>query len=240
MEPVSVSSVVATCCARCGKPLTLCVCDALAPVENRVFVLILQHPQEQDRDLGTGRLAHLQLARSALKIGLSWRGLGAALGRDDADPKRWGVLYLGPTQDLPESGDIAVLDRRGAARPGGEAALAALDGVVVLDGTWSQAKALWWRNPWLLKLNRIVLRPGFRSAYGELRREPRAESVSTIEAVALCLARIEGEPALFERVVAPFLSLVAKFRGRATGPGGARSPRRPDRRGGLRGGRRGR
>jgi DTW domain-containing protein len=207
------------------------------PVDNRVFVLILQHPQEQDRGLGTGRLAHLQLARSALKIGLSWRGLPAALGRE-ADTDRWGVLYLGPSQDLPAS-DIAVLDRHGLARPDAEAALAALEGIVVLDGTWSQAKALWWRNPWLLKLHRIVLRPGFRSAYGELRREPRAESVSTIEAAALCLARIEGEPELFDRIVAPFRSLVEAYQNPATARA-ARSPRRLDRRGFRPGGRRGR
>jgi DTW domain-containing protein YfiP len=220
-------------CPRCGKPAALCVCGALRPVENGVFVLILQHPQEQDRDLGTGRLTHLQLARSALKVGLSWRSLAAALGRE-ADPRRWGVLYLGPSQDLPE-GDIALLDRHGAARSD----VGELDGIVVLDGTWSQAKALWWRNPWLLKLNRIVLRPPFRSAYGELRREPRPESVSTIEAVALCLARIEDDPTLVERIAAPFHALVAAFRAGASGSV-ARSSHRPDRRRGRPGGRRGR
>jgi DTW domain-containing protein len=217
-------------CARCGKPAALCVCAALQPVENRVFVLILQHPQEQDRDLGTGRLARLQLANSALKIGLSWRSLAAALGRE-ADPHRWGVLYLGPAQDLPAE-DFAVLGRHGAA------ASTELEGIVVLDGTWSQAKALWWRNPWLLKLNRVVLRPAARSLYGELRREPRPESVATIEAVALCLARLEGEPALVERIIAPFRALLAAYRD-ARG-GAAPAPHRPDRRRGRPGGRRGR
>jgi DTW domain-containing protein YfiP len=230
MEPDAPSSPL---CPRCGKPAALCVCGALLPVENRVSVLILQHPQEQDRDLGTGRLAQLQLARSALKVGLSWRSLAAALGRE-ADPGRWGVLYLGPTQDLPP-GDIALLDRHGTAR----ADAGDLEGIVVLDGTWSQAKALWWRNPWLLKLHRIVLRPGFRSAYGELRREPRPESVSTIEAVALCLARLEDDPTLALRIAAPFQALVAAYRAGPSG-GAARSPRRPDRRRGRPGGRRGR
>jgi hypothetical protein len=28
----------------------------------------------------------------------------------------------------------------------------ALDGLIVLDGTWSKAKTLWWRNPWLLSV----------------------------------------------------------------------------------------
>src|SRR5579864_6485436 len=39
-------------CPRCHKPMPLCVCDDIAPIDNRVSVLILQHPQEQDRALG--------------------------------------------------------------------------------------------------------------------------------------------------------------------------------------------
>ncbi len=55
----------------------------------------------------------------------------------------------------------------------------ALEGIVVLDGTWSKAKTLWWRNPWLLKLKRVTLKPGQPSIYGRMRAEPRREFVST-------------------------------------------------------------
>jgi len=84
-------------CPRCRKPPGLCVCDAIEPTANRVFVLILQHPQEQDRELGSAWLAHLQFVNSRLVVGLSWRGLAAVLGRP-ADPRKWGVLYLGPVK----------------------------------------------------------------------------------------------------------------------------------------------
>ena len=40
-----------------------------------------------------------------------------------------------------------------------EPILQRLDGIVLLDGSWKEAKTLWWRNPWLLKLHRIVLDP---------------------------------------------------------------------------------
>ena len=37
--------------------MPLCICDSVTPIEkNRIAVLILQHPQEQDRALGTARL----------------------------------------------------------------------------------------------------------------------------------------------------------------------------------------
>ena len=63
----------------------------------------------------------------------------------------------------------------------------------MLDGTWSQVKALWWRNSWLLKLKRIVLQPQLPSQYGNLRKEPRKEAVSTMESVALALGELEPQ-----------------------------------------------
>jgi DTW domain-containing protein YfiP len=62
-----------------------------------------------------------------------------------------------------------------------------LKGLVVLDGNWKQSKTLWWRNPWLLKLKRIVLNPSEPSLYGNIRKEPRSGLLSTIEATALAL-----------------------------------------------------
>ena len=70
-----------------------------------------------------------------------------------------------------------------------------LDGVIVLDGTWSQAKTLWWRNAWLLGLPRLVLTPREPSMYGRLRKEPRRDYVSTLEAIADVLPAL-GEPEL--------------------------------------------
>src|SRR5947209_13987538 len=82
-------------CPTCGKALPLCICDSVTPVDNRVSLLILQHPQEQDRALGTARLLALHFKNAVLRIGLSWPSLSKALGRQVADPSRWAVLYLG-------------------------------------------------------------------------------------------------------------------------------------------------
>jgi len=196
------------------KALELCVCAAIEPITNRVFVLMLQHPQEQDRDLGTARLAFLHFRNAAFKVGLSWPNLAKALGRPVPDPKRWGVLYLGPAVLPPEADgrDIVVLDRKGAMDPAQDKALAELDGIVLLDGTWSQAKALWWRNAWLLKLRRIVLAPKAPSRYGKLRKEPRRESVSTIEATALVMSRLEARPDLQKAMIACFDGLLQRYR----------------------------
>src|SRR6195256_146813 len=102
-------------CSHCQKPLPLCICDSITPIENRVSLLILQHPQEQDRALGTARLTALHFANAVLKIGLSWPSLSKALGRPVHDPSRWVVLYLGSAKvaELDIDRDIVAINRKG-------------------------------------------------------------------------------------------------------------------------------
>ncbi|MDQ3032952.1 MAG: DTW domain-containing protein [Myxococcota bacterium] len=171
-------------CATCGKSTAICVCDRIVAMPTKIRVLVLRHPQEDDASLGTAPLLALSLPRAIVKTGLSWASLAHALG-EEADSVRWAVIYPGKVDESvsaeAQQRPVLVLDRKGRLREKGARTLA---GVVVLDGTWSQAKALWWRNPWLLKLNRIALRPTEPSIYGRARREPRREYVSTLEAVA--------------------------------------------------------
>jgi DTW domain-containing protein len=171
-------------CERCGKPAAVCVCDRSPahPIGRRVVVL--QHPQEQDRLLGTVPILE-QVVGAERAVGLSWSNLEAAA---PGATGRWAVVWpmqlpAEPQGDAP----VVAMDRRG------QPCDPAFDGVLLLDGSWSQAKALWWRNAWLLKLDRIVLRPRSPSIYGKLRREPRPTFVSTLEACADVLVAC-GEP----------------------------------------------
>ncbi|HWI27326.1 MAG TPA: tRNA-uridine aminocarboxypropyltransferase [Stellaceae bacterium] len=200
-------------CPRCGKPAALCVCAGIAPIDTRVELVILQHPQEQDVALGTARLTALHLKRATLKIGLSWPSLAKLFGRS-VDPRRWAVLYLGSARpaELAPGRDIVLLDRKGAALGDQQAALDEIEGIILLDGSWSQAKALWWRNAWMLKCRRVVLGPHRPSRYGKLRREPRRESLATIEAAALLVSRLEGKPEIERALLSSFEALLARYR----------------------------
>ncbi|MGE5272030.1 MAG: DTW domain-containing protein [Thiohalocapsa sp.] len=193
---------------------------AAAPVDNRVFVLVLQHPQERREALATAAPAVAALRRARLVTGLSWRNLSHALGRE-ADPRRWGVLYLGsarPGLAMPQRG-IVVVGRDGDALADSAALLRGLDGIVLLDGSWKEAKTLWWRNPWLLKLHRLALNPPAPARLGRLRREPRPDALSTLEAASLALRHLEAGPAAADALLGALDRLLATA-----------SPRRPTRR----------
>jgi DTW domain-containing protein YfiP len=201
-------------CPRCLKPLPLCICDSVTPIQNRISLLILQHPQEQDRALGTARLTALHFADATLKIGLSWPSLAKALGRPVADPAHWAMLYLGSSKvaDLKTDAEIVAINRKGEMEQKQRAILDRIEGVVLLDGTWSQAKALWWRNPWMLKCQRVILGPRRPSRYGQLRREPRRDGLSTIEAAAMLIAGLEKRPEIAATINASFERMLARYR----------------------------
>ncbi len=198
-------------CPRCGKTKKLCVCTDAEPFDNGRFVLILQHPQERDKELGTAGIIRAALKNCRLEVALSRPSLSAALGRS-ADPKRWGVLYLGAQNETPVAPGLYAVGRKGTILPDAKEILDGLEGIVLLDGSWSQAKALWWRNPWLLKLRRLILVPEKRSLYGKLRKEPRRESVSTLEAAAACLTFLGEDPAVGEGLLVSFAAMLEKYK----------------------------
>lgn len=181
-------------CPRCAKLQSICVCDRIVSIKNKVRVVILQHPQEDDALLGTAKLVELSLECAEIRVGLSWASLEHALGKEQVDRNCWAVLAAAklPIDVRPSelTKPVALIERHGAMRSLNKHKL---EGILVLDGTWSQAKTLWWRNPWLLKLPRLVLTPREPSMYGRLRREPRRDYVSTLEAIADVLP-VLGEP----------------------------------------------
>ncbi|HEV8678898.1 MAG TPA: tRNA-uridine aminocarboxypropyltransferase [Stellaceae bacterium] len=180
---------------------------------NPIEVLILQHPQERREPLATAATAVAVLPRARLVAGLSWPNLPRALGHP-ADPRRWGVLYLGSARPsaLAPGREIIVLGRGGEPLADADAILRSLDGIVLLDGSWKEAKTLWWRNPWLLKLHRLVLNPSLPARLGRLRREPRRDALSTLEAAALVLRHLEAGPERADALLAALDRLMLQAR----------------------------
>ena len=189
-------------CDTCHRPSVACVCDRITKYQTRRRILILQHPQEKDALLGSAQILIASLPKADLVIGLSWRNLGHALRTEAVEPNRWAVLF--PDRDAPAN--------QVRTRAGVTVEPASLQGIIVLDGTWSKAKTLWWRNPWLNKLNRLNLAPAKPSIYGSLRAEPRRDFVSTLESVTAALT-LCGEPPEIEAGLARvFRTLVQRVR----------------------------
>jgi len=191
-----------TACHVCLRPAAQCICSRVDAMNNRTAVLILQFPREQYKQLNSARLVNMALKNSVLRIGLSWPNLTKALGRPAAGV--WAVLYLGSGGDGKKP--VEILNRK--KQP--VAMVPQFEGIIALDGTWKQAKTLWWRNPWLLKLHRIVLNVPSKS----LRPQVKRQALSTAEAVSFALEELGEDKVLckslrmyYERlIIAPNLN----------------------------------
>ncbi len=219
MRPMDKEVAATAESGRGGQPTALAaaVADAPAPLDTRIQVVVLQHPQEQDRALGTAGLTVRHFRNAILKVGLSWPSLAKILGRP-VDPHRWAVLYLGSAKAaaVAPGREVVFLNRKGEPEPNQAALLGDIEGVVLLDGNWGQAKALWWRNAWMLKCRRVILGPQRPSRYGRLRREPRRDGLSTIEAAAMLVSRLENRPEIETALMASFEKLLAQYRTKQT------------------------
>lgn len=209
--------MLASACDTCHRPTVACVCDRIVRYPTARRILILQHPQERDALLGSAQILEASLPQAKLVVGLSWPNLAAALGEDNVDPHQWAVLF----PDRESLGD------RVETRSGAPLEPSSLTGIVVLDGTWSKAKTLWWRNPWLNRLNRLSLSPEKPSIYGRLRAEPRREFVSTLESVAAALTLCGEAPEIANGLERVFRTLVQRVRDAGLVPVTARRSRKP-------------
>ncbi len=177
-------------CLNCRRPQSTCYCHHLPRLETATRVVLLQHPRERDMSIGTARMANLCLPNSELHVGVDWEQtdvLRRALG-DSSRPAV--LLYPSDGQPLfapmPSAGPVTL---------------------IVVDGTWSQAKKVVRENPTLARLPRLAFNPLTPSEY-RIRREPSAHCVSTIEAVMIALGSLESAPERFAALLTPFRKMI--------------------------------
>ena len=176
-------------CRRCRRPSVVCYCAHLPRLPTRTRVLVLQHPRERRVGIGTARMAHLALPNSILRVGIHFA----------SDP----VV----TATLAGSAPSYLLFPGPAARDIRTLAIDEPITLVVVDGTWSQARTLVRVNPALAALPRIAFVPRRPSDY-RIRREPADFCVSTIEALTEVLNVLEPDGVPFDPLLDPFRAMV--------------------------------
>ncbi len=197
-----------THCYRCFRPEEHCLCPHVVAVKNEMPVLILQHAREARHRFGTARLAALALSRCELLVDRT-----GTLPRDAslADRLRgFGLLY-----PHPRARDISTLPAE--ERP---------KGLVVIDGTWHQARAMYRDIEALHALPHYTLPEGLESGF-RIREQPQPHCLSTLEAIAHALEALEPGRGSLAALLRPFEAMQSTQL--AAMVGGARRARRPRR-----------
>lgn len=182
-------SEVRELCLRCRRPKSACWCTSITPVSSQTRVVFIQHPREAKVPISTCRMAHLSLPNSELHVGLSAVGNPAL----ESLCRQSGVAVLFPSQSAIDVDTLSDPPRI----------------LVVVDGTWSNAKKVVEKCPLLSTLPRLKFFPNQPGNY-RIRKEPEAHCLATIEATAFALGRLEKAPARFVPILSAFDAMVEK------------------------------
>lgn len=187
-------------CGRCFRPPVACYCHTLQRFSTTTKVVFVQHPKESKHAVGTARMAHLALENSELFLGIDF----------SANERLNGLLFGDAPAAILYPGPQAINLSHAPAPPGPWT-------VLVVDGTWSQAYRMLMSNPAWQKLPQLSFDPKSPSRY-RIRREPKPEYVSTVEATAALLELLEDRD--FSGLLAPFdfsVEFQLQFAGQSAG-----------------------
>lgn len=153
-------------CSQCGKARKACICDNIVALDSQVELIILQHPTEEHRPMGTARILSLSLVNSRLLVGEDFREHGE-LNQLLAEPDvEHFVLY--PSDVSLSAADVALPIEKKIR-------------IILLDGTWKKAFKMWQLNTQLHHLPCLHLPEDLKGNY-RIRKAPSENALSTVEA----------------------------------------------------------
>ncbi len=183
-------------CYRCWQEKSLCLCSHVQIESSPLEVILLQHPRERRMTINTGRLVHLGIENARVFYGVHFDKVEALqnLLSDIEDPAEVGILF-------PSPGALDLADHPPQ-----------LKKMIVVDGTWNEAKKMLHRSPSLQKIPRYFLKTESTSNY-RIRKAPRPEYLSTVEATVALLRTYEKNPTAHQNLIDVFQIMVRQQEG---------------------------
>lgn len=177
-----------------------CWCWALPSprLEVRSKIIILQHPFEERRPLRTAPIIEHGLSPGKCAIFRGKRFHSGRFSELDDELVAANCVLLYPS---PEATDIRDLPPVGS----GPSPTPPYT-IIILDGTWRQARSIYSGSPPLHTLRKVCISGGRCSNY-VVRTQPNDSCLSTVEAAAMCLQHVEQQPQLMAKLLAPLHAL---------------------------------
>lgn len=184
-------------CLRCRRPQTVCWCPFLPnePLQIKSTIVILQHPGEEKRCLRTAPMLEFALPPTNF---LLYKGRRFSSGTDD----KLKSVFVSPNTVLFYPGPNAVsLESLPSVEEIGSPY-----NIILLDGTWPQAKSLYANCDELKQVKRVQINSRVASEY-VIRTQPTEKALSTVETAAVALSTLERKPYLKEILLQPLKAL---------------------------------
>ncbi|XP_068156205.1 tRNA-uridine aminocarboxypropyltransferase 2 [Drosophila tropicalis] len=182
-------------CEQCKRPVVVCWCPALPQPAISVAsqIVILQHPAEEKRSLRTALMLQLGLEPGKCVV---YKGKRFPNQKNQKELE--GIFNSEQTLLLYPSKDSVPLEEIDRSK--------GPYNLILIDGTWPQAKAIYASSPVLHRLKQVKLIAVGISDY-IIRTQPTEGCLSTLETAAQCLAVLECQPELRQSLVRPLHTL---------------------------------
>ncbi|TPH16412.1 tRNA-uridine aminocarboxypropyltransferase [Litorilituus lipolyticus] len=166
-------------CQHCLRPSKACICQFITPLNNKIHVVILQHPSEEKQTKGTVTLLSSSLNQCQTIVGESFTENEAFL----AVLKRFHCFLLYPGEQV-ETLSVEPLTKSNES----DKPLC----MVILDGTWKKVYRMLQLNQTLQQLPRLQL-PEALASSGKyiIRKVAKNNALSSLEACCFALALLE-------------------------------------------------
>lgn len=161
-------------CTVCCYPQLQCVCKWAKPIENTTAVFVMQHPSELKAAKNTVRLTSLCLTNLHIFVG---EQPDEFLPLQQLEVEHTYVVYPDDSGIFVESLASADIQKNKI-------------NLIFLDGTWKKTYKLLKLNPWLKRYQFISFESLPKGQY-HIRKAPRLDSLSTLEAIAYSLKKLE-------------------------------------------------
>lgn len=175
-------------CYECMRPCSHCLCSLIEPFEAHFNILILQHPHERRKYCSTSKLVAKGILNSKIIKGIVF--------------DRCEVLNSFPASEvfLLYPGKNAVACENHPLKKNST--------IVVIDGTWIEARKIMYRNEFLKFLPMISFSQPLQSHY-KIRRQPKDHCLSTIECIGHLLRLSDQDTEQkFNRLFSGFAQMV--------------------------------
>src|SRR5215510_1174009 len=166
-------------CSSCYLPPDVCICACTPTIHTPAQFWLLMHPDECLKPTNTARLIGASIPHTRL---FPWYRTAPPAGFIALLSERRFLPYL-----LVPQGDATLFEGL-CERPWLPDRVPAF---VLLDGTWSQARKIFNRSPYLQSLPKMSIQPEGPSTY-KLRRQRCAQHLSTVEVAIALLAQSES------------------------------------------------
>ncbi|XP_042643895.1 tRNA-uridine aminocarboxypropyltransferase 2 isoform X1 [Tyto alba] len=182
-------------CGSCSRPQKVCLCPFLPihPLKVSTCLYIIQHPAEESRVLRTVPLLAACLPPDKCKILVGRRFSEDRYPELAAVCRNPSTLILYPGAEATNLEDVAVMSSSPSV-------------IIIIDGTWSQAKDIFYKNSLFRLPKQVQLKTNISSQY-VIRTQPTNTCLSTLECAAVALTIIEKNESIQETILRPLQAL---------------------------------